>query len=29
VARGRQANIDDWARRFREEQQERKKNEAK
>ena len=29
VARGRQANIEDWARRFREEQEQRKKNEGK
>jgi bifunctional UDP-N-acetylglucosamine pyrophosphorylase / glucosamine-1-phosphate N-acetyltransferase len=29
IARGRQANVDDWARRFREEQEERKKNEVK
>jgi bifunctional UDP-N-acetylglucosamine pyrophosphorylase/glucosamine-1-phosphate N-acetyltransferase len=29
IARGRQANIEDWARRFREEQEERKKNDAK
>jgi bifunctional UDP-N-acetylglucosamine pyrophosphorylase/glucosamine-1-phosphate N-acetyltransferase len=29
IARGRQANIEDWARRFREEQEERKKNGAK
>jgi bifunctional UDP-N-acetylglucosamine pyrophosphorylase/glucosamine-1-phosphate N-acetyltransferase len=27
IARGRQANIEDWARRFREEQEEKKKNE--
>ena len=29
IARGRQSNIDDWARRFREEQEQRKKNGAK
>jgi len=29
IARGRQANIDDWARRFREEQDQKKKNEGK
>jgi len=29
VARGRQANIEDWARRFREEQEQRKKNDTK